>query len=241
MNRRIGIVGSSTGDNSFGASKTYLNYISKHLNAIPVILCPSDTIDRHLALVIMPGGMDVSPNMYGAIPEYFTSNTDVFKQHFASVNMQQYIDANIGVMGICLGHQFVCAHFGSTLTQHVNDHAFDKRGEENHKVKITDRGKEIMHAPMAEMGVNSHHHQAIFESGLGEGLIPIAKAPDPFSLKKEEWDDPIIEGVIHESLLVGGVQWHPEEWADPLAISLAEDLIERGYHARKGKIFVKAS
>jgi putative glutamine amidotransferase len=231
--RRIGIVGSSTGEGSFGTTKTYLTYIAQSLDAIPVILCPSHTIDRSLELVIMPGGMDVSPTMYGAVPQYYTTHTDVFKQHFADVNLPLYLDANIPVMGICLGHQMICAHFGSALTQHISEHSFDKRGEENHKVKLTPEGKELLQFDRPEIGVNSHHHQAIFKNSLADGLIPLALAPDPFVSKQKEWDDPIIEAFIHESLPAGGVQWHPEEWYDPVAKLLAEKLIIRGANARK--------
>jgi putative glutamine amidotransferase len=239
--RRIGIVGSSTGENSFGTGKTYLNYISKHLEAIPVILCPSDTIDPALELVIMPGGMDVSPRMYASVPDYYTSHTDVFKQHFADVNLAQYIEAHIPIMGICLGHQTLAVYFGSDLSQNVPDHMSEKRGEENHKVKLTDVGKGLTQRGKGEMGVNSHHHQAIFTDGLSDQLTPLALAPDPFVMKDQEWNDPIVEAFIHKTLPVGGCQWHPEEWADPLSIALANKLIEKGIVARKAAPKLKLS
>ena len=58
--------------------------------------------------------------------------------------------------------------------------------------------------------VNSAHHQAA--DRLGQGLRAVQWAIDG-----------TVEAVIHQSLPVWGVQWHPERLAGPLSLSGAAD------------------
>ena len=41
-----------------------------------------DNIDSNIDMILLPGGLDVNPNTYVEAPGFYTSNTDVFKNHF---------------------------------------------------------------------------------------------------------------------------------------------------------------
>lgn len=101
MKKRIAVVGWSTGENSFGVTKPYLEYFSQFGEV--EILTPKKGITEGLDLVVLPGGMDVSSSKYGQVPGFMNSNPDVFKEYFYEQNLSQYIDAGIPIFGICLG------------------------------------------------------------------------------------------------------------------------------------------
>ena len=113
--KKIGIVGWNTGENSFGVTKPYIDWLSQF--GIVQILAPQAGVDSTIDLLVLPGGLDIAPQSMNQVPGFFTSNTDVMKQYFYDVNLNQYLEANIPIFGICLGFQQLCVKFGATLVQ----------------------------------------------------------------------------------------------------------------------------
>lgn len=238
--KKVAIVGWSTGPNSFGIGKYYMDFIVE-LGGQPIVLMPNMTeeIHRELAknvdLLILPGGADLSPHHYGEDPGAFTGNPDVFKENFFTRHLKTYIEAGTPIFGICLGFQMLNVFFGGKLVQHLkytDIHASDRRGVEAHKVLVSDNLREWDGYQRLEgVAVNSHHHQAVTFSNLGKGLVPNAfsneftKAVLEREVKKNE--DILIEGFIHESLPIAGVQWHPEEWYEPHSRRLINSIIRQ--------------
>jgi putative glutamine amidotransferase len=215
----IGIPGWKPGDNSFGATIMHLEYISQF--GIPRIIFPEEDVIE-LDLLYLPGGPDLSPFTYGQYPGFRTSNPDVFKQFFFDCKLQQYIDNRTPIFGVCLGFQMLCAKFNSQLTQDLPGHPESKaRCEKAHDVysDYIYRGQKFE--------VNSHHHQGVYLSHLGQDLEPIAIFADT----KKEYDTKykfnIVEGMKHKTLPIGGVQWHPEEFYTQVADSLFEELLSK--------------
>ena len=89
MNKLIGIVGWKVGDNSFGATIQYLEYLSMFGDVD--ILTPSHKIRKDLDLLVLPGGQDMLSSKYGNAPSYFNSNPDVMKEFFFENNLKDYI------------------------------------------------------------------------------------------------------------------------------------------------------
>lgn len=221
----IGIPGWSTGDNSFGVTKAYLDYIAEHLEAEPVILVPGAELNPALSLVILPGGMDVLPQHYGQAPGFYTGAADPFKEWFLKERVPQYVDAGIPLFGICLGHQQLAVHFGSTLTQNLHYHEQSpSRWTKAHDLVITEFGEQFhKHRPKKaddKYFVNSHHHQAVTLANLAKELVPVALAQN-----NDDLDDPLVECFLHHTLPVAGVQWHPEEWRDALSTKVVRYLL----------------
>lgn len=210
----IGIPGWKLGDNSFGATVHYLDYISRFGN--PKILFPQDD-DEDLDLLLLPGGPDVSPSSYGRNPGFYTGNPDVFRQHFFDNNLKKYIDKGTPVFGICLGMQMLNVFFNGTLTQDMKYHAKSTaRWKEAHKVYVQGTKK-------YNFEVNSHHHQAVLVSDLSDEFTALAFARnEDESLGK---DNHIVEAIMHKTLPIAGVQWHPEEWRDEFTQSLILNLL----------------
>lgn len=158
-------------------------------------------------LLVVMGGEDVTPAFYGGSPEYQDQGHHepmADKAELASIQLA----ARMGtpVVGVCRGHQLINVAFGGTLIQHLPSSAIH-RGEDQgvgpfvrHPVRLTAAGTQLYGGSGAVLDgevVHSTHHQAIDD--LGEGLVVTAVAPDG-----------VIEAVVHETLPIFGVQWHPE-------------------------------
>ena len=107
MKKTILIVGWKTGENSFGATVPYLDWLSQFGNVR--ILMPTDNEVIKGDLLVLPGGMDLAPQRFGQAPSFHTGNTDVMKQYFYDVMLEQYIEAGIPIFGICLGMKQLAA------------------------------------------------------------------------------------------------------------------------------------
>jgi putative glutamine amidotransferase len=224
--KKIAIVASSSG-NHIGVPKTYYGLI-RTLKANPVIIEPNmserrvDSIIKDISLLMLPGGADLSPHLYGQDPEPFTGNPDLHKENFFVRHLSKYIAGGVPVFGICLGFQMLNVKFGGTLTQHINSsvHQEDRRAYEAHEV-VTSKGNIF--------GVNSHHHQAVKSEDLSKEMEVLAVS-DEYQKKLTPSfvpfrnDDTIIEAFKHKSLPVAGVQWHPEEWYDSFSLDLIRSI-----------------
>jgi gamma-glutamyl-gamma-aminobutyrate hydrolase PuuD len=171
-----------------------------------VVNKPGQTIDG-LAGLVLTGGVDVSPSLYGEEPHSRTQEPDPLRDDVEFSVLRQALEADLPVLAICRGIQVLNVTLGGTLLQHIEDwshvplrdHAeYDKRTSAQHGVKLGGYLVEIYGAD--ELQVNSRHHQAVTPDRLAPGLEVTAVT-----------DDGLVEGVIDPSKRwVVGVQWHPE-------------------------------
>jgi len=224
---KIGIVGWSTGDNSFGTTKSYLHFLSFFGDVR--ILTPKNYIDEDLDLVVMPGGKDTLPARYGQAPGYYNSDPDQFKEHFALVNLPMYIEAGIPIFGICLGMQMLCVHFGGELVQNIDlgTHGYsDEKSAEGRGQLVND----IIFTPkftLLEIQLLKENKlKRIKTCSLHHQGVKLGTVPDELQVIAYTKDD-IVEFIQHETLPIAGCQSHPEEDFSPLSIHLIEKLIKR--------------
>ncbi|CAN5549178.1 gamma-glutamyl-gamma-aminobutyrate hydrolase family protein [soil metagenome] len=154
--------------------------------------------------LLLTGGGDVDPVLYGQSPHPRTYNVSRRRDDFELNLLDVALDRDMPVLAICRGMQVLNVHLGGTLEQHLLDrpgrleHDRDRpRAEAAHEVRLVG-GSE----PAGWLGerapVNSHHHQ---------GLDLIA---DPLE-EVGRSEDGVLEAVVSsEHSWVVGVQWHPE-------------------------------
>lgn len=166
--------------------------------------------------LILQGGADVDPNLYGETPTHTVGPVDVRRDRFELDLLRAFAAAGKPVLGICRGMQLINVAFGGSLYQdlradgatdfaHTRPDLYDLHA---HALRI-DPASALAGWCGADSGrVNSIHHQGV--KALGRDLVA------------EAWsDDGIIEAIRSEGEgFVYGVQWHPEfhDGSDPVLL-----------------------
>ncbi len=158
--------------------------------------------------VLLPGGGDVQPSLYGATPMDCTRDVNPERDAFEVSLFDDAMATGLPVLGICRGMQLMNVALGGTLFQdvsaatgqfHYNPAQWRER---SHRVKVEPRSRLAGAVGVTELDVNSIHRQGI--DRLATGLRAVAWAEDG-SIEGVESDGPPV-------LL--GVQWHPEVLED---------------------------
>ena len=157
--------------------------------------------------VLLSGGTDVDPAIYGADPHEEVLDVEPARDELELELYRQAIAHDVPVLGICRGLQLINTAHGGTLNQHVPTHSRSDVDYATgaHGVRVEESSiLASLYGPSLE--VNSLHHQTV--DRLGSGLVATAWS-----------DDGEVEGVELENKMIA-VQWHPELLAgrahDPL-------------------------
>jgi putative glutamine amidotransferase len=155
--------------------------------------------------LILTGGVDVDPELYGADPHPMLGLVDRARDLFEGALYTAARARGVPVLGICRGHQLINVIEGGTLHQHLpalpgtlQHEQLELGGAPSHRIRL-EPGTPLAAAFGAEtVRCNSFHHQAV--DRLGAGLRAVA------------WSgDGIVEALESTSgSFVLGVQWHPE-------------------------------
>lgn len=214
--KKIGIVGWNTGENSFGVTKAYLNWLSSFGDV--EILTPKRGIVADLDLLILPGGADIAPQSHNSVPGYYTGNTDVMKQFFFDNNLNKYIEAGIPIFGICLGFQQLSSRFGGKLIQHF-PYEYSSKSRQELVDDLTFNPNSSAHQfftsgiiPKKKYSVNSIHHQGCHE--LPENIEVLAISQDR-NIEIARFAENIF-----------GTQYHPEEIFDEVSTNIIKYLLK---------------
>ncbi len=148
--------------------------------------------------LLLPGGTDIGPTLYGAAPDPDLLDTETQRDDHEISLLDAAATQDLPVLGICRGIQILNVHGGGTLNQHVPGHArFDSpAGDPVHEVGFSEGS--IAHGLYGESRpVNSFHHQTI--ATLAPDFVATGVAADG-TIES-------IESLRHRWM---GVQWHPE-------------------------------
>jgi putative glutamine amidotransferase len=208
------------------ASRYYLECVTR-AGGVPVVLPVIDPDDVSAMLsavhgVVLTGGGDVQPSLYGARPASETHGVDPARDLFEVELLRESLGRELPMLAICRGMQVANVALGGTLVQHVpattgqlHDHT-DRAREGVHLVKIEPESHLAEALGATEIEVNSIHHQAVLEAAPGS--MPVAWAEDGTVEAIE------LEGRIH----FVAVQWHPELLEDwPEQQGLFRQLVSR--------------
>lgn len=177
---------------------------------VPVILPLTDDeevlgqLAESLDGLLITGGQDVNPALYGAERSPKTEETSTLLDRMEQILLEKFLELDKPVLGICRGIQFLNVYFGGTLYQdikeelkqeHHQDHPYDHFW---HLVDITPGSPLSDILGKKDIEVNSIHHQAIHDV-----------APDLKVMATTE------QGLVEGLYLPGkkyllGIQWHPE-------------------------------
>ena len=198
--KKIGILTWKLGDNSFGVTTPYLEWLDM-FGSIR-LLDYAEEFDGSLDLLVIPGGPDIDPNRYGEKPGRQTGKSCPYREYFEQHVLPIYIDNFVPILGVCRGHQAIAVAMGGTLYQHLQHETSTKsRWELVHDIyyKIQEGNKIVE----KQESVNSIHHQVV--KNPGNDMKVIAR------YRSKTVKSGVIEAIMHRELPIVGIQAHPEE------------------------------
>jgi putative glutamine amidotransferase len=181
---------------------------------IPVLLAPMPDEDlKHLLVklsgILLIGGLDYCPTLYGEEPTDSVELIDPRRQDF-DLRLVRYAAQrrDLPFLGICGGCQVLNIGLGGSLIQDISSelpqsnvahvHSDSQKTVHKHPVLLEEGTRLAGIYKRTRLDVPTNHHQAV--KILGKGLRASAKADDGIVEALESTD--------HRFML--GVQWHPE-------------------------------
>jgi len=221
--------------NRFSLPADYVDAV-RRAGGAAVLLPPGEAnVDRWLDLldgVVLAGGGDLDPRLYGGSPHETIYMVDAERDRSEIAIARRIVASQLPALGICRGMQVLNVALGGTLHEHLPDrfgdsvrHRAPPREPTSHAIRAdaSSRIAEIFGAH--EFEAESWHHQAVRD--LAAGLVVVAHAPDGVIEAIEKPDHPWLYAV----------QWHPELSAsrDPVQQRVFDRLVEAAIRLRASR------
>lgn len=150
--------------------------------------------------VVLTGGNDVAPDRYSSGLTPTTSvapERDALEIQLLELAMSRCLP----VFGICRGMQLINVYFGGSLVPDIRSHSSQmiEHVRRSHPNSTIDSEVQTVLGTQ-EFTVNSFHNQGITETTLSPTLRPFVVSTL----------DGLVEGLLHPTRPVLGIQWHPE-------------------------------
>lgn len=222
MKPRIGITCArdAASPERYALSSAYVEAV-RRAGGLPLLLPALGAVDgaeweRALDGLLLSGGGDVDPELYGEEPRVENGRIDPEADAFEIALCRAFLERAKPVLGVCRGAQLLNVAAGGDLYQDLFRQAKTRlqhvqrapRWHGTHRVQIAPGSLLAAVAGAGSLRVNSFHHQAIRR--VAPGFVASAHASDG-----------VVEAVErpgHPFTL--GVQWHPEHLRDAAAAAL---------------------
>lgn len=179
---------------------------------LPVLLPNSDDLTlageyvAHLHGLLLTGGDDVHPRLYGEAPHPKLDLVDERRDAFEIALLRAARERGMPVLGICRGIQVINVALGGTLYQDIPSQAESAVGHAQktlregawHDVEVRPGTRLAEILGETRTAVNSYHHQACHR--VATGLAVSATTADGLVEAVEDPGHPFFVAV----------QWHPE-------------------------------
>ena len=193
------------------SNHSYLNSI-RHFGGIPLII-PTEGEDDELQMLIdmcdgllLTGGDDIDPALYGEEVLNDTLELTPVRDAVERKVCDLAVKRGLPMFGICRGIQMMNVYFGGSLYQDIPaqikteiKHSMEPPAHRTCHKCIVEKDTPLYELfGREQVGVNSHHHQAV--KRVAPGFEVMGRA-----------EDGIIEAIYDPAKpFVWGVQWHPE-------------------------------
>jgi putative glutamine amidotransferase len=169
---------------------------------------PPEELVARLDGIVLSGGSDVDPRLYGSVPHALSTELDPERDRFEIGLVHAALAAGVPLLGICRGCQLLNVATGGTLCADLPLGEGEAHGALNYPLGARVHDVRFEPGTIAwdiygdAAHVNTIHHQAV--QTHGPDVRVSGRAPD---------------GVVESIEVAGqpalGVQWHPEFLAEP--------------------------
>ena len=176
---------------------SFVHNLARYLRQLgaDTLVLRSDRVDRHECQRLAPDAVVLSPGPKGPF------------EAGCSVDVVRNLDAEIPILGVCLGHQAIAAAFGATVSP-----CPPRQG----MTSPVTHGAAGLFAGLPEtINVGRYHSLAVDEASLPPELRVTARSQD----------DGVIMGLQHVTRPVYGVQFHPESVLTEDGMALLENFV----------------
>jgi putative glutamine amidotransferase len=190
----------------------------------PAVTADPDPVLDLIDGLLLAGGVDVDPELYGAARAPQTQHSVRERDEFEIALTRRALERDIPLLGICRGMQVLNVAQGGTLIQDLpsqlghDEHCrvpgnFDSA---EHPVHLAPNSRAAQAAGEERHATLSHHHQGV--DRLGEDLVVSGWADI----------DELPEAIeVPDKRFALGVQWHPEaDMASQVIATLVEEARE---------------
>lgn len=176
--------------------------------------------------LILPGGGDIDPSLLPGAPpmDPHCHNIDPELDRKQLALLDLFVQQKKPILGICKGMQLIHLYFGGGFCQHLptaQTHCYLKYDQLH--TTHAEKSSFLFDLYGSDFVVNSAHHQGILMPGRPHTFRPDISAE--FSLQDCHKNTPahsfplsaiqyaadgVPEGIVHQTLPIIGLQWHPE-------------------------------
>jgi putative glutamine amidotransferase len=213
-------------NNVFTLPAEYVDSV-RRAGGIPILIPPGenrlDELLPHLDGLILSGGGDVDPALYGGQSHQTVYNVSPERDNSETALVSKIVETGLPTLCICRGLQMLNVALGGTLIEHLPDivgekvpHRAPPRSPVMHPIQIQPDSKLAQIVQTEQVETASWHHQA--PDRVAPALKVVATAPDGTLEALEMPNHPWLVAV----------QWHPELTAadDPTQQRIFDTLVE---------------
>ena len=161
-----------------------------------------EALPGQFAGLLILGGADVDPALYGAQPHPTLWGVDTAADRYEIAMVRGALDHGTPLVGICRGAQVLNVAAGGTPIQDLGSGTPHVGPPDapmvTQRVQVAPDSRLGRILGRAEVPVRSAHHQAV--DRVADGFTVVARAADG-----------VVEALEHTNTWAIGMQWHPED------------------------------